>query len=140
MTSSSTVSSVSAPADTEAALRRLINSGYRFVHPRDADGEIVAVVGVRAHHTVVDVVRLDAEDEVTAARVPGDEENVLEPVTVLWRSSGAVGDVVGELLALADEDHAAPRPQWATSATAAATKGCWVAGQAGRTKWLVASA
>ncbi|WP_216211404.1 hypothetical protein [Amycolatopsis aidingensis] len=140
MTSSDAMSSVSAPADTEAALGSLIDSGYRFVHPRDARGEIVAVVGVRAHHTVIDVVRLDAEDQVTAIRMPGDEENILEPATVLWRSSGAIGDVVGELLALADEDHPAARPQWAASTDAAAAKGCWVPGHAGRAKWLVASA
>ncbi|PWV81937.1 hypothetical protein SAMN05421630_106171 [Prauserella marina] len=116
----------------EDVLGRLIKQGYRFVHPRNADGEIVTIVGVRAHGDVIDVVRLDAEDDVTAMRMPGDEADVLEPKRVLWRRSGAMDSVVGDLLELSDEDHATRSP--------ARSGGCWVSGSGGRAKWLMATA
>src|SRR5699024_9063122 len=89
---------------TESALQRLIECGYRFVHPRDDHGEIIAVIGIRVHGAVIDVIRLEGEDDVTALRVPGDEDNILEPQTVLWRSSGAVAAVIDDLLRLSDDD------------------------------------
>src|SRR5690349_20768151 len=54
------------PCDVESGLRALIARGYQFVHPSDATGEVLAVVGVRVHGDVVDVFRLDAEDDATA--------------------------------------------------------------------------
>lgn len=117
--------------ETEKALRRLIDRGYRFVHPRDADGEVLAVVGVRAHGTVIDVVRLEAEDDVLAIRMPADESDILEPRTQLWRSTGEMRVVIDELLSLGDREYA-PR--------SAEARGCWVPGEPGRAKWLVASA
>jgi hypothetical protein len=117
--------------ETEQTLRRLIDRGYRFVHPRDADGEVLAVVGVRAHGTVIDVVRLAAEDDVLAIRMPADEPDILEPRTQLWRSSGEMRVVIDELLSLGDREYA-PR--------SADTRGCWVPGEPGRAMWLVASA
>lgn len=119
---------------TEALLGRLIQRGYRFVHPRDADGDIVTVVGIRAHGSVIDVVRIDGEDDVTALRMPGDEENVLEPRTVLWRSQGTMPAVVDEVLDLPDDAYAEP------SEPGAAARGCWVPGGRGRAKWLMATA
>ncbi|WP_370945525.1 hypothetical protein AB5J62_41485 [Amycolatopsis sp. cg5] len=99
----------SAEADTacvdfETGLRRLVARGYQFMHPRNSRGEVLAIVGIRAHDNVVDVVRLDDEDDVTAMRMPGDEENVLEPSKVLWQSAGTVSTVLTEVLAL-PEDH-----------------------------------
>ncbi|SFP75808.1 hypothetical protein SAMN05421810_103323 [Amycolatopsis arida] len=117
--------------DTETALRRLIDRGYRFVHPRDARGEVVAVVGIRAHGSVIDMVRLEAEDDVIAMRMPGDEADVLEPKTVLWRSSGDLRRVVGELLSLGDDEYAVSRGH---------SSGCWVPDDAGRSKFLVVTA
>lgn len=118
---------------TENALKRLIEHGYRFVHPRDPQGEILAVIGIRAHSAVVDVVRLNDEDDVTATRIPGDEDTVLDPETVLWSSSGSIFDVVDDLLNLSDHDYAD-----VSAPTSAA--GCWVSGSRGQTAWLAATA
>ena len=120
----------SCQADAETALNRLIAAGYRFVHPCDSEGNIVAVVGVRAHDAVVDVVRIDGEDDATATRMPGDEEDVLEPGKALWQQTGAVGEVVAALLALADEEFAASREP---------LTGCWVPASPGRSAFLMAS-
>ncbi|MTD58063.1 hypothetical protein [Amycolatopsis pithecellobii] len=113
----------------ETRLMDLIDRGYRFIHPCDDDGNVVAVVGIRAHGSVIDVVRLNAEDDVVASRVPGDEENVLAPRKMLWRRRGAVGEVLNDLLALDDQygaDRARPRG------------GCWVTGRPGQSKWVAA--
>jgi hypothetical protein len=87
---------------TEEQLRRLVARGFRFIDPRDDDGEVLAVVGVRAHDNVIDVVRLHGEDDAVASRMPGDED-VLAPTTVFWRHTGSAGEVLDELLALPDD-------------------------------------
>ena len=115
--------------DTATLLNGLIERGYRFVHPRDPSGEVVAVVGVRAHGSVIDVVRLDAEDDVTAIRMPGGESDILAPETVLWKESGSVAKVVEKVLSLPDE-HAHHGSD---------SRGCWVSADTGRAKWLAAS-
>jgi hypothetical protein len=89
--------------DFETGLQELISRGYQFVHPRDENGEVLEIVGIRMHDNVVDVVRLSAEDDVTAMRVPGDEDNVLQPRQVLWRFTGPVGPVLAETLALPED-------------------------------------
>ncbi|MDT8910712.1 hypothetical protein [Amycolatopsis sp. PS_44_ISF1] len=114
--------------DLETGLQELIARGYQFVHPADERGEVLAVVGVRVHDDVVDVVRLNGEDDVVALRVPGTEENILDPETWLWRSEGAATEVLVEVLALPDESAAAE----------ARVKGCWVPGRGGTSKWLAA--
>jgi hypothetical protein len=63
---------------------------------------VLAVVGVRAHHNVIDVVRLHSEDDAIASRVPSDE-NILAPTRVFWRQQGPAHEVLGELLALPDD-------------------------------------
>jgi hypothetical protein len=113
-------------------LRALIARGFQFVHPRDAGGELVAVVGVRAHHNVVDVLQLRAEDDVTALRVPGDESDILTPSTTLWRCAGAAREVMDALLALED---VVPAPQ-----AGEAAKGVWVPVRPGQARWLSATA
>ncbi|MFF0146500.1 hypothetical protein ATK36_3694 [Amycolatopsis sulphurea] len=122
-------------ADVESGLQELIARGYRFVHPTDERGEVQAVVGVRAHDNVVDVVRLRAEDDAEATRLPGGEKNIFAPATCLWRSRGPAPEVLGEVLALPDEPALAAQ----SAARAAATRGCWVPGRGGRLKWLAAS-
>lgn len=87
----------------ETRLMDLIGRGYRFIHPRDDDGDVVAVVGVRPHGAVIDILRLDAENDATALRVPADEEDILAPTTTLWQCRGAAGKVLDELLALPDD-------------------------------------
>lgn len=116
--------------DPEAPLHQLIGAGYRFVHPRDAAGDVVAVVGVRPHGDVVDVVRIAGVDDVTATRMPGDEQDILEPEDALWQESGRVDGVVSSLLALPDDyQGAASKP----------VKGCWVPAGEGRSAFLLAS-
>jgi hypothetical protein len=87
---------------TEEQLLELRRRGFQFIHPRGGDGEIVAVVGVRAHHNVIDVVRLHAEDDVVASRLPSDAD-ILAPTTVFWQQAGPACDVLSGLLALPDD-------------------------------------
>ncbi|MEC3977035.1 hypothetical protein [Amycolatopsis sp. H20-H5] len=120
--------------DIESGLQELINRGYQFVHPRDKHGEVLAVVGVRVHDNVVDVVRLNAEDDVTATRMPGTEEDIFEPSKWLWRSRGEAAAVLTELLALPDERT----PGALLTPAEARVKGRWVSGATGNSKWLAA--
>ena len=94
---------MTAPSSTDLRLAELVSRGFRFMHPRNPDGHVVAVIGVRAHHNVIDVVWLRGEDDVIATRMPGDETNFLTPARVIWRSSGTAGEVLGELLGLPDD-------------------------------------
>ncbi|MEW2502006.1 hypothetical protein ACQPXB_47855 [Amycolatopsis sp. CA-161197] len=122
------MSSADALETVEIGLQELIGRGYQFVHQTDANGEFEAVVGVRVHDNVVDVVRLNAEDDAIATRVPGTEDNVFEPERWLWRRRGEVAEVLTEVLALPDEETKALAP----------AKGCWVPGRGGTSKWLAA--
>ncbi|WP_024875640.1 hypothetical protein [Saccharomonospora piscinae] len=122
------VDPVADAAAVDEVLGRLIAGGYKFIHPRDPQGEIITIVGIRVHGTVIDVVRLDAEDEVTAMRLPEGEADVLSPGTVLWRRDGAMREVVDALLDLPDSAH---RP-----ASRSSGKGCWVSGNRGQARWL----
>lgn len=117
-------------SDTETGLRRLIDRGFQFVHPRSPEGEVLAVVGIRAHEDVIDVVQLHAEDDVIATRMPGGEPDILAPRTTLWQVSGSVLTVIDQLLALPER----PAEPETTG------RGCWVPGRGGVTKWLPASA
>jgi hypothetical protein len=83
-------------------LRALRARGFRFMDPRDEWGNVVAVVGVRAHDDVIDVVRLHAEDDVVASRLPCDAD-ILAPATVFWQHKGPAGEVLGKLLDLPDD-------------------------------------
>lgn len=96
-------SSTEAPTSTDRRLAELVAKGFRFMHPRNPDGQVVAVIGVRAHHNVIDVVWLRGEDDVVATRMPGDETNFLTPTRITWRSAGPAGDVLSELLGLPDD-------------------------------------
>lgn len=87
---------------TDNQLRALVARGFRFIDPRDENGDVVAVVGVRAHHNVVDVVQLHGEDDVVAARLPTDED-FLAPRRVFWREVGPAHEVLGKMLELPDD-------------------------------------
>jgi hypothetical protein len=114
----------------EGRLRDLIDRGYRFIHRRDAEGGLLTVVGVRPHHSVVDVVRINAEDDAAATRIPGGEPDIFEPSVVLWHREGDARGVLDELLALPDRtEPAGGRP----------VQGCWVPGEGGRATWLAAT-
>jgi hypothetical protein len=95
-------SPVQTVTSTDAQLRALVARGFRFMDPRDENGDVIAVVGVRAHHDVVDVVQLLGEDEVVAMRMPTDQD-VLAPRQVFWREVGPAQEVLGAMLALPDD-------------------------------------
>ncbi|GGS52625.1 MULTISPECIES: hypothetical protein [Actinokineospora] len=123
-------------SDTESQLRALVGRGFEFLHPRDANGELTAVVGVRVHHGVIDVVRLRAEDDALASRMPGETIDITRPARTLWRREGSASEVLGALLAL-PEDHipGEDRPR-----SSKPVSGCWVPTAPGRAKWLPATA
>ncbi|MGW5052032.1 hypothetical protein [Actinokineospora sp. NPDC004072] len=123
-------------SDTESQLRALVGRGFEFLHPRDANGELMAVVGVRVHHDVIDVVRLRAEDDAEASRMPGETVDLTRPARLLWRCAGTAAEVLPALLAL-PEDHT-PGVDQPRSARRAG--GCWVPTAPGRAKWLPATA
>ncbi|MBB4687545.1 hypothetical protein [Amycolatopsis jiangsuensis] len=132
--------------DVERGLHELIARGYQFVHPTDERGEVQAVVGVRVHDEVIDVVRLNAEDDVEATRLPVGEQNIFAPEAWLWRSQGEAPRVLAEVLALPDDSVPDGRLAAAGDNTPArklavahsAAQGCWVPGRGGRSKWLAA--
>ena len=104
-----------------------MDRGFQFLHPRNADGAVICVVGLRAHHDVVDLVQLYGEQDAQAARVPADEQDVFAPNVVLWRQTGSTCEVIDAMLALPD-----PRPE----EQADCQKGCWVPVSPGQSKWL----
>jgi hypothetical protein len=121
----------------ETYLRRLVARGYDFLHPRDATGEIAAVVGVRAHHNVIDVVRLHAENDVVASRLPADAADVINPSSVLWQRTGWATEVLRDLLALPEDRTPGAFARHRAETTA---NGCWVPTAPGHAKWLPATA
>lgn len=90
-------------ANVDAQLRALVRRGFRFVDPRDEHGDVMAVVGVRAHDDVIDVVELHGEDHAIATRMPPDQD-LLAPRRIYWREQGPASVVMAKLLYLAD-DH-----------------------------------
>lgn len=123
----------SAARRTDGLLRALVARGFVFVHPTDDRGRLEAVVGVRAHDGVVDVVHLRAERDVHATRVPGSEVDLMSPRRLLWQASGFVDDVLVELLALPDA------PETLDDSVPVA-RGGWVPLRPGTTKWISTSA
>ncbi|HEX5117667.1 MAG TPA: hypothetical protein VFW65_20940 [Pseudonocardiaceae bacterium] len=118
--------------DVTAKLRKLMATGFRFVHPRDHCGHVVAVTGVRTHNGVVDVIQIYGEQAADAARMSATEPDILSPRSVVWRTSGTALDVLDAMLALPDPDG--------RTAPAADSRGCWVSTRPGRATWLTASA
>lgn len=112
-------------------LRRLIAQGFRFAHPRDPEGGLVAVIGIRAHHDVIDIVQLYGETDADATRIPGDEPDILAPRRVLWRSAGPALDILEATLALPDP---------AEGGAGAGHRGFWIPTQPGMATWLTAFA
>jgi hypothetical protein len=85
----------------DAQLRALVRRGFRFVDPRDEHGDVLAVVGVRAHDDVIDVVEIHGEDDAVATRMPPDQD-LLAPRRVHWREQGPVSVVLAKLSFLPD--------------------------------------
>lgn len=91
-----------AAVSVDVQLRALVGKGFRFVDPRDEHGDVVAVVGVRAHDEVLDVVELHDEDDAVATRMPPDQD-ILAPRRVHWREQGPASVVMAKLLSLPDD-------------------------------------
>lgn len=122
----------------ESQLRALVERGFRFLHPTAADGNVLAVVGVRAHDGVVDVIWLYGETEARAVRMAGDEADVLAPTSTMWETAGPASTVLTELLSLPnDRLPGAPQP---LAATANRSSGCWIPVRSGTSRWVAATA
>ncbi|MGH3625018.1 MAG: hypothetical protein ACRDQ5_25055 [Sciscionella sp.] len=115
-------------------LHELMTRGYQFLHPRSANGAVVSVLGFLAHHGVIDLVQIYAEDDAVALRMSGDEQDMLAPREVLWRSGGAAGEVIGAILDLPDPASALPEQREGV------TGGLWVPVRPGQAKWVAARA
>jgi hypothetical protein len=91
-----------AALSVDGQLRALVDRGFRFIDPRDERGDVLAVVGVRAHDDVVDVIELHGEDDAVATRMPQDQD-ALDPRLIYWREQGPASVVLAKLLYLADD-------------------------------------
>lgn len=100
----------------DARLEDLIGRGFQFVHPRDANGEVLAVRGFLAHDGVIDVVHLYAEDDAMAFRVPNDERDLISPKNTMWHCRGTAREVLEELLTLPQRHQVLWHPGLAYSA------------------------
>jgi hypothetical protein len=96
-------SSRDATATTTVRLNALILRGFQFLYPRNHTGELTAVVGIRAHDNVIDIVRLHDENDAIATRMPADEVNILLPTRYSWQRTGPACRVIEELLELPDD-------------------------------------
>lgn len=122
---------------TEDQLRALVSRGFRFLHPRDSGGDVLAVVGVRAHHNVVDVMCLHGERDAKAMRMPSNEKDVLAPTVVLWQATGSADTVLADLLALPDDRLPGSLvPHGVAVVPERPATGCWVQVRPGSTRWL----
>jgi len=100
-------SSTESAVGIDDQLRALLARGFQFIHPTGRSGELVAIVGVRVHHDMTDVVCLRGEGEAKAARMPADEDDILAPKQTVWQKTGGAGTVLTGLLALPDDYPAA---------------------------------
>lgn len=89
--------------------------GFQFATNHDAGGVIVALIGFRMHHSVVDIVLLHGEHDAVATRIPGDETDILAPRKITWRVTGSATNVIDSLLELTDP----VREEWNVPATSA---------------------
>ncbi|TDC88997.1 hypothetical protein E1161_22525 [Saccharopolyspora aridisoli] len=87
--------------DPSMWLRQLVLRGFQLMPPvRDGTGELEALIYVRPHGDVIDIVEVLAEDHVRAARVPRRGEIRTDDNEACWRTTGTVVDVVDQVLSL----------------------------------------
>ncbi|MBB5156628.1 hypothetical protein [Saccharopolyspora phatthalungensis] len=87
--------------DSSKRLRQLVARGFRLMPPvRDKDGELMALIYVRPHGDIIDIVELRGEDDVRAARVPRDDRIRDDRASTHWRTAGSVCEVLDQVLAL----------------------------------------
>ncbi|GAA4614759.1 hypothetical protein [Saccharopolyspora hordei] len=88
---------------SSARLRQLVARGFRLMPPvRDADGELLALIYVRPHGDIVDVVELRGEDDVRAARVLQEQSPTTAEAKTEWHAVGRACEVLDQVLALPD--------------------------------------
>lgn len=97
-----------APDDISVRLQTMRALQFEFATDQAPDGSIEALVGVRVHDGVIDIVELYGEDEATATRLPDTEPNIMFATTVLWHTRGTAYEVIDALLALPDPDQQTP--------------------------------
>jgi hypothetical protein len=122
---------------TTRKLRELVDRGFRFLHPTDGNGAVIAVVGIRVHDNVIDIVVLRTETDAKAARMPSDEKDILAPTRTLWQASGRASAVLRKLSVLPD-GYTPDRSMLVGDARESEpATGCWVPVRPGNTKWFV---
>lgn len=90
--------------DISSRLNAMRAKRFEFVADHDADGIVVALMGVRVHHSVIDIFQLYGEDDATATRLRGIERNIRLVRTILWHTRGSATSVIDDLLDLSDTD------------------------------------
>ncbi|MGI8309655.1 hypothetical protein [Saccharopolyspora hattusasensis] len=76
-----------------------MTAGFRFVHLPGFD-DVLAVQGWRVDHGAMDMFLVRAPLDALASRVRVEDLNFAGASPTLWEKSGAVADVVMELLGL----------------------------------------
>jgi hypothetical protein len=89
-------------ADLDKRLVSMLGMGFRFGTNCDPAGLVVALVGARIHHGVIDIVQLFGAQDADATRVSCEEPDILLPRAVFWRTTGSAMHVIDALLGLAD--------------------------------------
>jgi hypothetical protein len=85
-------------------LRMLRALAFLFARTRDASGAVIALVGIRLHHGVIDVLQIYSEDDADAIRMPSAGLDGRDGSSVLWSASGAPDEVIDAVLGLPDPD------------------------------------
>jgi hypothetical protein len=86
-------------------LRHLRALAFYFARTRDDAGELVALVGIRMHHGVIDIIQIYSEYDAAAIRLPSTVLEDRRPDPPLWSASGPPEDVIDTLLGLPDPVH-----------------------------------
>lgn len=91
-------------AEIEHRLRILRALAFHFARTRDDSGEVIALVGVRMHHDVIDIIQLYSECDADAIRIPSTVLNGRPLGMPQWSASGAPAEVIDMVLSLPDPE------------------------------------
>lgn len=105
-----------------AAIARATDAGFRFLHVRDANGEVIGIHAERRRSGAVDTFDVTDVDEAHATRYRVDDFGRTggDPI---WQTSGTVPEVINDLLALPPHGTAG-----APSLARRARSGMWLPG------------
>lgn len=101
--------------DISSGLTAMRANHFEFAADHDEEGAVVALMGVRVHHGVIDIFELHGEDDATATRFPDrnlhlngrdllSERNIMLARTTLWHTHGSASSVIDDLLNLSNPD------------------------------------